>query len=59
MRLIVPQVLALAASVKAVGIAVVSNNSPEPIYVWSVGGSVGPRHDIKAGQYERMLRISS
>jgi Na+/proline symporter len=52
MRFIVPKILALAVSVRAAGIAVVLNNSPGPIYVWSVGGSVGPRHDIKAGQYQ-------
>jgi len=50
MRLIIPSLLALIASVRAGGIAVVLNNSPDPIYVWSVGGTVGPRHDIKAGQ---------
>ena len=50
MRLIIPSLLALIASVRAVGIAVVLNNSPDPIYVWSVGGTVGPRHDIKAGR---------
>ncbi|KAI4605966.1 hypothetical protein J4E83_010392 [Alternaria metachromatica] len=49
MRLIILSLLALIASVRAAGIAVVLNNSPDPIYVWSVGGTVGPRHDIKAG----------
>jgi hypothetical protein len=53
MRFMIPQFLALAASAGAVGIAVVLNSSKEPVYVWSVGGSVGPRHDIKAGWYQR------
>jgi hypothetical protein len=50
MRFIIPSLLAYAASATAVGIAVVLNNSTSPIYVWSVGGSVGPRRDIKAGK---------
>ncbi|CAN9184278.1 unnamed protein product [Alternaria alternata] len=58
MRFMIPQFLALAASAGAVGIAVVLNNSKEPVYVWSAGGSVGPRHDIKAGgiYWEQMRR---
>jgi hypothetical protein len=50
MRFIVPSLLAYATSVTAVGIAVVLNNSTDPIYVWSVGGSVGPRYGIKSGE---------
>ena len=50
MRFIIPSLLAYATSVTAVGIAVVLNNSTNPIYVWSVGGSVGPRHGIESGE---------
>lgn len=50
MYFIIPTLLALASSSAAAGIAVVLNNSPKPIYVWSVGSSVGTRNDIKAGQ---------
>jgi hypothetical protein len=49
MRFIITSLLAYATSVTAVGIAVVLNNSTSPIYAWSVGGVVGPRHDIQAG----------
>ncbi|XP_014562173.1 hypothetical protein COCVIDRAFT_84800 [Bipolaris victoriae FI3] len=58
MRFIIPTLLALASSATAAGIAVILNNSPKPIYVWSVGSSVGPRNDIKAGgiYWEEMRR---
>jgi len=53
MRYTIPILLTWAASVAAAGIAVVVNSSPYPIYVWSVGGSVGPRQNIKAGEYAK------
>jgi hypothetical protein len=49
MRFVTTSLLAYGTSVTAVGIAVLLNNSTSPIYAWSVGGVVGPRHDIKAG----------
>ncbi|KAF1836551.1 hypothetical protein BDW02DRAFT_493476 [Decorospora gaudefroyi] len=48
-----------ATSVAAIGIALVVNNTPSPIYVWSVGGSIGARNDIRPGggiYWERMHR---
>ena len=53
-RYAIPTLLAwgaLVSAAAAAGIAVVVNSSPDPIYVWSVGGSVGPRQYIKAGEF--------
>ncbi|KAI9933040.1 hypothetical protein ASPWEDRAFT_42794 [Aspergillus wentii DTO 134E9] len=41
--------LALAPLAAAVGNAVVANNCKDPIYLWSVGGSVGPKQTIQPG----------
>jgi len=49
MRAFIVSVLALASSVSAVGNAVVKNNCPDTFYVWSVGGSVGPRQTVATG----------
>ncbi|PLB52148.1 hypothetical protein P170DRAFT_444197 [Aspergillus steynii IBT 23096] len=35
--------------VSAVGSAIVKNNCKHPIYLWSVGGSVGPKKTIQPG----------
>lgn len=40
---------ALAPLVRAVGDAVVVNHCPETVYLWSVGGSVGPEQTIPSG----------
>ncbi|GIK00818.1 hypothetical protein Aspvir_004847 [Aspergillus viridinutans] len=45
--------LSLAALIplaSAVGNAVVTNNCAAPVYLWSVGGSVGPKQTIQPGQ---------
>ncbi|KAF2873920.1 hypothetical protein BDV95DRAFT_489655 [Massariosphaeria phaeospora] len=49
MRFAVASVLAFASSVTAVGNAIVVNSTPSTFYLWSVGGSVGPRQTIAAG----------
>ena len=33
-------------AVQAVGRAIVSNECPSPIYLWSVGGSISPQHAV-------------
>lgn len=33
----------------ALGNAVVTNNCADPIYLWSVGGSIGPKQTIESG----------
>ena len=38
--------LGLAAQAAAVGRAVVHNNCPDTVYLWSVGGAVGPRQTL-------------
>ncbi|CAO2654023.1 Nn.00g107560.m01.CDS01 [Neocucurbitaria sp. VM-36] len=38
--------LSCTASVQAVGRAIVTNQCDEPIYLWSVGGSIGPQNTI-------------
>lgn len=43
-------VIALATSVHAVGNAIVKNNSTQPFYLWSVGGSVGDRQTVAPGE---------
>ncbi|KAE8348685.1 blastomyces yeast-phase-specific protein [Aspergillus coremiiformis] len=42
--------LALTPLVTAVGNAVVKNSCTHPVYLWSVGGSVGPKQTIESGQ---------
>ncbi|KAF4222878.1 hypothetical protein CNMCM8980_000967 [Aspergillus fumigatiaffinis] len=45
--------LSLAALIplaSAVGNAVVTNNCAAPVYLWSVGGSVGPKQTIQPGK---------
>lgn len=39
----------LATTATAVGNAVVTNNCADPIYLWSVGSSVSPKHTIAPG----------
>ncbi|KAE8383768.1 blastomyces yeast-phase-specific protein [Aspergillus bertholletiae] len=41
--------LALTPLAAAVGNAVVKNSCDHPVYLWSVGGSVGPKQTIEAG----------
>lgn len=49
--------LLLTPLVSAVGNAVVKNNCKFPIYLWSVGGSVGPKQTIKpGGKYSEPFR---
>lgn len=45
----IASVAALAPLASAVGNAKVINRCTEPVYLWSVGGSVGPRQTIKPG----------
>ncbi|GES66358.1 BYS1 domain protein [Aspergillus terreus] len=40
---------ALSPLAQAVGNAVVKNNCNYPVYLWSVGGSVGPKQTIQPG----------
>ena len=42
--------LALASEVAAAGSAIVLNNSGKAIYVWSVGGTAGPRQTVVSGK---------
>lgn len=50
-------VIAFATSVHAVGNAIVKNNSTQPFYLWSVGGSVGERQTVvPGGNYSEVLR---
>ncbi|OWY51472.1 c4-dicarboxylate transporter malic acid transport protein [Alternaria alternata] len=39
-------VLSIIASVHAAGRAIVTNQCPEPIYLWSVGGSISDQHIV-------------
>lgn len=48
-------ILALASSVSAVGKAVVKNNCPSTFYLWSVGGSLGPKQTIAPGKSIHVL----
>ncbi|PKX96478.1 putative BYS1 domain protein [Aspergillus novofumigatus IBT 16806] len=41
---------ALIPLASAVGNAVVTNNCAAPVYLWSVGGSVGPKQTIQPGK---------
>jgi len=50
MRSAVVAILALASSVSAVGNAIVKNNCPSTFYLWSVGGSLGPKQTIAPGK---------
>lgn len=52
MRFVILALLALGKLATAFRIAVVLNNSPAPIYVWSVGGAVSTRYDVKTGGYK-------
>ncbi|KAH7130369.1 hypothetical protein B0J11DRAFT_429600 [Dendryphion nanum] len=57
MRFNLAYVIALASSAHALGNAVVQNNSTQPFYLWSVGGSVGDRQTIApGGSYSEALR---
>ncbi|RAL11156.1 putative BYS1 domain protein [Aspergillus homomorphus CBS 101889] len=50
----------LLPSVAAAGNAVVTNNCNVPIYLWSVGGSVGPKQTIQPGaSYSEALHYDS
>ncbi|CAI6340746.1 unnamed protein product [Periconia digitata] len=42
--------LALAASANAVGRAIVTNQCDDPLYLWSVGGDVGPQVTLQKDQ---------
>jgi len=46
---VIASVAALVPLASAVGKAVVKNNCKAPVYLWSVGSSVGPRQTIAAG----------
>ena len=53
---ILASVAALAPMASAVGNAIVVNNCADPVYLWSVGSSVGPLQTIKSGgQYSELL----
>ncbi|KAF2119326.1 hypothetical protein BDV96DRAFT_596064 [Lophiotrema nucula] len=49
MRFTIATILALAASVAAVGNAIVKNNSNQTLYVWSVNSTIGPQNIIAPG----------
>lgn len=53
----IASVAALAPLANAVGHAKVVNRCDFPVYLWSVGGSVGPEHKIAAsgGTYSELL----
>jgi hypothetical protein len=46
---LIVSIAALAPLASAVGNAVVTNHCNFPVYLWSVGGSVGPQQTIAAG----------
>ncbi|KAJ5563096.1 hypothetical protein N7535_002459 [Penicillium sp. DV-2018c] len=46
---VIASVAALAPLASAVGNAIVTNHCDHPVYLWSVGGSVGPKQTIQAG----------
>ncbi len=52
MRCVISTLVALAASVNALGSAIVLNNSTSPIYLWSVDSSVGPEQTIALGKVD-------
>lgn len=54
---VIASVALLAPLASAVGNAIVKNNCPYPVYLWSVGSAVGPRQTIAAGKkYTEVLR---
>lgn len=46
---VIASVAAMAPLASAVGNAIVTNHCQFPVYLWSVGGSVGPKQTIPAG----------
>lgn len=57
---VIASVAALAPMVSAVGQARVVNHCDFPVYLWSVGGSVGPKVTIKPkGMYSEQLHYDS
>ncbi|PKY08661.1 putative BYS1 domain protein [Aspergillus campestris IBT 28561] len=49
--------LGLTAQATALGRAVVHNNCAEPVYLWSVGGAVGPRQTLHPNEiYSESVR---
>jgi hypothetical protein len=59
MRFLVPNLLAFATAVSALGSAIVLNNSTGTIYTWSVGGSVGERQTVVSGPYLQLFSLLS
>ncbi|KAF2267186.1 hypothetical protein CC78DRAFT_530984 [Lojkania enalia] len=56
MRFTLVTIAALASSAAAVGHAVVKNNCQDTVYLWSVGGAVGPKVTLgQGGQYSEQL----
>lgn len=54
---LIATVAALVPMASAVGNAIVKNNCAAPVYLWSVGSSVGARQKIAPGkQYSEVLR---
>lgn len=52
--------VALAPLASAVGNAIVTNHCNHPVYLWSVGGSIGPKKTIAAGKtYTEQLHHDS
>ncbi|KAH7409856.1 hypothetical protein DE146DRAFT_774966 [Phaeosphaeria sp. MPI-PUGE-AT-0046c] len=50
-------ILSFAASAQAIGRAIVTNQCDEPVYLWSVGGSVSEQHTIaKDTSYSEVFR---
>ncbi|KAJ5349375.1 hypothetical protein N7541_007102 [Penicillium brevicompactum] len=47
---LIASVATLTPLVSAVGNAIVTNNCNFPVYVWSVGGSVGPKQTLQQGE---------
>ncbi|KAJ5114211.1 hypothetical protein N7456_002745 [Penicillium angulare] len=54
---LIASMAALLPFANAVGHAIVKNNCAAPVYIWSVGSSVGPKQTIAAGKsYSEVLR---
>jgi hypothetical protein len=56
MRVTLASIIALAASVSAVGNATVKNNSPSTFYLWSVGSTQGDRQTVVSGTQASLMR---
>lgn len=58
MRAYILTVLAAVETAYALGSAIVLNNSTSPLYLWSVGGVVGPQQKVVPGTFGAPLRTN-